>query len=93
MTGELGVQSVFWIFLSIPQPECDIQAGVHCDQLACNRGPTERQHNVIAVGPRDLTKAKKFVEEPTGGHHDVKDDGTYEEVYADKVYMLQDQLS
>ena len=45
------------------------------------------EHKVIAVGSRDLIKAKKFVEETTRGQHGLKSYGTYEDVYADKVCM------
>lgn len=42
-------------------------------------------HKIVAVGSRDTTKAKEFVDTHALGEKSIKIFGTYEEVYHDKV--------
>jgi len=45
-------------------------------------------HKVAAVGSRDITKAQEFIDTYGGGDKSTKAYGTYEEVYADKVFTF-----
>ena len=48
-------------------------------------------HKVIAIGSRNATKAQEFVGKFARGDKSIKAYETYEEVYADKVVILENR--
>lgn len=53
-----------------------------------SRGTRDILHRVVAVGSRNIQKARNFVNNYASGTPSVKAYGSYEEVYADDVSEL-----
>lgn len=60
-----------------------------CDIVRCSRDVHDVSHKVVAVGSRSVASAQQFIDEKAGGDRSIKAYGSYDEVFADSVCVLQ----
>ena len=52
------------------------------------RGVHDVTHKLTAVGSRSIDSAQQFIKELAGGDSTIRAYGSYDEVFADKVFLL-----